>query len=280
MTRSSTSPSGAPLDAEDDEALGGVVEEAPVPLLALDAAARACCSCCSALRPISPSMPTKSARNPIVFCRCACEMTGHAVERLEIRGLVEPETPRPLGERLPVHVVVLEEELAGVDVGHVLAGHDQREGDVPEPVAAAVGVVLGLVQALDETLVDAQVALQTPLQRLGVLAVEAGADVLPAGGDEDVAGEVEHGERDVEGLGEAVAEALDAVQVDQPGQLVPLGPHRAFPSACGSGAVRARRPPRLGPLGCRLPDTARPANAGGPSPAASATVPLDARLRR
>ena len=166
----------------------------------------------------------------------------HAVERLQIRGLVEPQAPRPLRERLAVHVVVLEEELARVHVGHVLAGHDQRERDVPQAVAAAVGVVLGLVQPLDEPAVDAQIALQAPLERLRVLPVIARADVLPPGGDEDVAGEVEDGQRDVEGGGEAVAQALDSVQIDQTGQLIPLAPHRALPFRMRRDA-RARRPP-------------------------------------
>lgn len=99
----------------------------------------------------------------------------------------------------------------------MLAGDDQREGDVPQAVGAFVGVVLRLGQSLDEPLVDEQVALEAVAEGLFVLAVEPGADVLPAGGDQDGAVRVVHGETDVERRGEAVAQTLRAVEIDKVG---------------------------------------------------------------
>ena len=99
-----------------------------------------------------------------------------------------------------------------------------------------------------------------PLQRVGVLAVIAGADVLPARGDEDVAGEVEHGERDVERLGEAVAEALDTVQIDQARQLIPLGPI-GLPLPHAAAVPSGRGAPAPGPLAFSYP--ARPTRERG-----------------
>ena len=178
-TRSPASPVRAVFHAEHQEALGGVVEELPVPLLALDEQ-RVLALVLQRLQAHLAEHVHEVGDEPDRLLQSRVRDDRHAVERLQIRGLVEPQTPRPLRERLAVHVVVLEEELAGVHVGHVLAGHDQREGDVPQAVAAAVGVVLGLVQPLDEPPVDAQVALQAPLQGLRVLPVIARADVLPA----------------------------------------------------------------------------------------------------
>ena len=228
----------ASLHAEDREPLGRVVEEPVVALLALHQ-----------LRVLAPLLQRRDAHLAEHADEVGEEPDGllelfvgddrHAVESGQVGLLVEPEPPRPPRELRPVHVVVVEEELPGVDVGHVLAGHDQREGHVPQPVAALVGVVLGRVQSLGEPPVDAQVALETPAQRVRVLAMEAGADVLPPGGDEDVAGEVEDGEREVERLGEALAEALDAVEIDQTRELVPLGLHRALPFASAAALPRA-----------------------------------------
>ena len=144
----------------------------------------------------------------------------YAGERLQVRGLVEAQPARPLGEDRRVDVVVGEEELPREDVGHMISGDEQGEGHVPESVAALVGVVLRRAQALDEPLVDAEVALETAAQRLGVLAVETRADLLPAGRDEHRAVDVEHRQRDVEGIGEAVAEALHAVEIDERRQLI------------------------------------------------------------
>ena len=138
----------ARLDAEDGQTLRGVVEEPPVPLLALDEQ-RVLALVLQRLQAHLAEHAHEVGEEPHRLLQVRVGDDGHAVERLEIRGLVEPQTPRPLGERRAVHVVVLEEELAGVHVGHVLAGHDQRERHVPQAVAAAVRVVLGLAQSLD-----------------------------------------------------------------------------------------------------------------------------------
>jgi hypothetical protein len=107
----------------------------------------------------------------------------------------------------------------------VPAGDDQGAGDVPEPVGAPVSVVPRFVQTVEQPLVDAQVALEASAQGLLVAAVELSADVLPAGGDEDGARRVEHGETDVEGGGQAVAHALHAAEIDEAGQGVLGGSH-------------------------------------------------------
>jgi hypothetical protein len=228
----------APLHAEDREPLGRVVEEPVVALFALHQ-----------LRALAPLLQRGDAHlaehadevgeEPDRLLEVLVGDDRHAVESGQVGLLVEPLPPGPPRELRPVHVVVVEEELPGVDVGHVLPGHDQREGHVPQPVAALVGVVLGGVQPLGQPPVYAQVALETPAQRVRVLTMETGADVLPPGGDEDVAGEVEDGEREVKGLGEALAETLDAVEIDQARQLVSLGLHVGAPLRRCRGAAPA-----------------------------------------
>ncbi len=156
----------------------------------------------------------------------------HARERLHVLDLVEPQAPCAHGERLRVHLVVVEEELPGEDVGHVIATDHQGERDIPEPVGAPVGEVVRAPEPLDQALVDAQVALQAACQRDVVEPVEPRADILPAGGDEDGAVGVEDGERDVEGRRQALADALHALQIDETGQWLRLGRHApTFPSS-------------------------------------------------
>ena len=166
----------------------------------------------------------------------------HARERLEIGLLAKAEPARALSEGGLVDLVVVEEELPRVDVGDVLAVDDQREGDIPKAVGALVGVVLGLTQTLDQSLIDAQVALEAAAQGLFILAVEPGADVLPAGGDQDGAVRVEHGQAYVAGGGEAVAQTLRAAEIDEAGQGMLGGSHSRLSSPRPvSPRVRTRR---------------------------------------
>src|SRR5450756_2829321 len=64
--------------------------------------------------------------------------------------------------------------------------------------------------------------------------VELRADVLPAGGHQDGPAGIEDEEADGAGGDEAVAHALQAVEIDQVGQSVLSGPHASFPHVVSS----------------------------------------------
>ena len=263
-TRSPASPGAPSLHAEHQEALGGVVEELPVPLLALDEQ-RVLALVLQRLQAHLAEHAHEVGDEPDRLLQARVRDDRHAVERLEIRGLVEPQAPRPRRERLAVHVVVLEEELPRVHVGHVLAGHDQREGDVPQAVAAAVGVVLGLVQPLDEPPVDAQVALQAPLQRLRVLPVDS-ACRCPAS---PVAMRTLPERSRTASVTSKASERLSQRRWTRSrsirlGQLIPLAPHRASPSTCAATARPRVAPHALHRLAMVTRDTPV-ANARGPA---------------
>ncbi len=136
---------------------------------------------------------------------------GHAVERGEILGLVEAELPRLRAEYLPVHVFVFKEKLAQEQIARLSSVDHEGRGHVPHVVLAAVELEGAGFHAGGEF----GVALDAAAAGFGMNAVEFGADVLPAGGCQQVALQIGDGHADaVHGI-PGIHDGLNGGQIEQ-----------------------------------------------------------------
>ena len=139
----------------------------------------------------------------------------HALERRHVRGLVKA-VPACLGaEDFRVDQIVVEEKLPGEQVADVPVAEHERCHDVPHVVLAAVELERPWRYAAREY----RVALVAIHAHLRADAVELGADVLPADGDQHLAVRVEDGAEDAGDLVEVVHHRLDDRRVDDVLQL-------------------------------------------------------------
>ena len=117
----------------------------------------------------------------------------HARQRRQVVLFVKAAAPGLFPERLLIRGFVVEQHLPHEQVAQALPGDDQGRGHVPEAVFAAVDS--GAVRFGRGG--QHGVAFHAMPMRVGMDAVEAGADVLPAGLDQHAALAVHDGHADV-----------------------------------------------------------------------------------
>ena len=169
----------------------------------------------------------------------------HTPEGLQIRFPVKPVPVRLLYEDLFIHDLVIVEELARIDIAHMLRIDVQGGRHVPEMILALVGHELALPQIPGQE----QIAFRAVHGCLRMDTVKTGTDVLPADGYQDVSFEVQN-RQDHMGKGiKVVHEGLEGGDIDNLTQgwngVVGFGQTSRF-SLC-TGCLLAF-PPRQGSL--------------------------------
>jgi hypothetical protein len=132
------------------------------------------------------------------------------IQGVEVSRAVEAEL-----QRLPFEEPAIgcrKEELTGEQVGDVLAADVDGHGDVHQPVAAPVDVVLLAAAELPR---KTGIALPAACGGFRVNTVKAGADILPPRRDEHLTLEIEYRRHRARQAGEACAQRPHGLDVDK-----------------------------------------------------------------